>query len=97
MKRDVALDLLYRRAPEIRGLGVDHLYLFGSTARDEAHAASDVDLFFDYSDPKFSLFDVMAVQDKLHEILQVRADVMSRESLHPLLRSAIEQSALQVF
>ena len=30
------------------------LYLFGSTARDQARETSDVDLFFDYDNPKFS-------------------------------------------
>jgi carbonic anhydrase len=32
----------------LRQLGVEHLYLFGSTARGEAREDSDVDLFFDY-------------------------------------------------
>jgi len=33
---------------ELRRLGVEHLYLFGSTARNEARLDSDVDLFFDH-------------------------------------------------
>ena len=33
---------------ELRQLGVEHPYLFGSTARGEAREDSDVALFFDY-------------------------------------------------
>ncbi|MFM9889981.1 MAG: nucleotidyltransferase family protein [Rickettsiales bacterium] len=97
MKRDDAIHLLQQHQQEIRALGVDHLYLFGSTIRNEAKEGSDVDLFFDYSNPKFSLFDVMAVEEKVSDILQVKADVASRGSLHPVLKKGIEQSAVQVF
>ena len=97
MKRDDAIHVLQQHQREIHALGVDHLYLFGSTVRDEAKEESDIDLFFDYSNPKFSLFDVMAVQEKLSEILQKKTDVASRSSLHPILKASIEQSAVQVF
>ena len=48
MKRVDAIAVLRAHEAELRGLGVEHLYLFGSTARDEAREDSDVDLFIDY-------------------------------------------------
>jgi hypothetical protein len=71
--------------------------LFGSTARGEAHEASDVDLFFDYEKGKLGLFELMDVKEQASRILGRRADIMTRDSLHKVLRSRIEASALQVF
>ena len=78
-------------------LGVDHLYLFGSTARGEAQAGSDVDLFFDHPEGSLGLFELLDVQATAARILGRRADIMTRRSLHPALRARIEASALQVF
>ena len=82
---------------ELRRLGVRHLYLFGSTARGEARADSDVDLFFDHERGALSLFDVMDVEARTSTILGRKADVMTRESLHRMLRERIEASALRIF
>ena len=48
MDRSAAIARLREHETELKGLGVEHLYLFGSTARDEAREDSDVDLFFDH-------------------------------------------------
>jgi predicted nucleotidyltransferase len=45
MKRDAAIATLKAHEAELKKLGVEHLYLFGSTARDDAGEASDIDLF----------------------------------------------------
>jgi hypothetical protein len=41
------IDILRRHEPELRGLGVRHAALFGSTARGQAHRESDVDIMVD--------------------------------------------------
>jgi uncharacterized protein len=48
MDRDTAISLLKAHEAELRRLGIQRLYLFGSTARGDARADSDVDLFFDH-------------------------------------------------
>jgi len=53
MDRPAAIARLKEHETELRQLGVQHLYLFGSTARGEARDDSDVDLFFDYERGKF--------------------------------------------
>jgi hypothetical protein len=45
MERDEAITKLKQHEAELKQLGVRHLYLFGSTVRDEARPDSDVDLF----------------------------------------------------
>jgi predicted nucleotidyltransferase len=45
MDRTEAITKLRAHEAELKQLGVQHLYLFGSTARGDARADSDVDLF----------------------------------------------------
>jgi len=73
-------------------------YLFGSTARNEANADSDIDLFLDY-DPRgrFSALDLVAAKRLLEERLGVAVDLTTRKGLHPLIRKKIEAEATQVF
>ncbi len=97
MKRDDVIALLHRHQAELKGLGVDHLYLFGSMARDDATDESDIDLFFDHEKGSLGLFDLMDVQERASVILGHRADIMTRRSLHPRLRKRIEASAMLVF
>ena len=72
-------------------------YLFGSTARGEARDDSDVDLFFDYEKGKLGLFELMDVKDYTAAILGRKADIMTCDSLHKILRPHIEASAMRVF
>jgi predicted nucleotidyltransferase len=97
MQRDEALIKLREHEADLRRLGVEHLYLFGSTARGEAREDSDVDLFFDYERGKLGVFELMDVKEETSRILGRKADIMTRDSLHKVLRSRIEASALQVF
>ena len=47
----------------VKGLRVGALFLFGSVARDQAHDASDIDVFFDLARPQgFTLYDLVALQ-----------------------------------
>jgi predicted nucleotidyltransferase len=43
MQRDDAIEKLKQHEAELRQLGVEHLYLFGSTARGEAREDSELD------------------------------------------------------
>lgn len=98
MNRTDAILRLRQTEDAVRGMGATALYLFGSTARDEAHSASDLDLFIDY-DPgqRFSLLDLVGIKQHLEEELALVVDVTTRSSLHPMLRADIEQSAIRVF
>ena len=97
MDRDQTITTLRNHAADLRRLGVSRLFLFGSVSRDEAGRSSDVDLFFDFDLPSFSLVELVALQDRISDLLRARADVMSRGSIHPSLRQSIEGSAVQVF
>jgi predicted nucleotidyltransferase len=98
MKRNEVLDQLRQNADALRGMGATSLYLFGSTALDEASLDSDLDLFIDY-DPagRFSLIDLVGIKQFLEEAISVDVDITTRDSLHPLLKDEIERSAVRVF
>lgn len=97
MQRQDAIDRLRGVETELKRLGVVRLFLFGSTARGEARADSDVDLFFDYERGRLGVFELMDVQAVAGRALGQRADVMTRDSLHRTLRERVEASAVAVF
>src|SRR6516162_11689033 len=97
MRRDEAITRLREHEAELKRLGVQHLYLFGSTARDEARDGSDVDLFFDYERGKLGLFELMDVKEAATRILGRKTDIMTRDSLHKAIRARVEANAVPVF
>ncbi|MDE2562799.1 MAG: nucleotidyltransferase domain-containing protein [Sphingomonadales bacterium] len=98
MKRVEAINRLKPFEPHLRARGINALYLFGSTARDEAGDASDLDLLYEY-DPsrKFSLFDQAGAMLELSDALGARVDLVSRAGLRPSLRARVEGEMVRVF
>ena len=98
MNRRDAIAQLEAHADDVRALGATSLYLFGSTLRGEATAASDLDLFIEYDpDSRFNALHLVGIKLLLEERLHLKVDVTTRDGLHPRLRQRIEQSALRVF
>lgn len=98
MNRTDAIEKLQQHADAVKGMGATALYLFGSTARNEAGRSSDLDLYIDYEPAKrFSLLDLVGIKQFLEEKLSIEVDLTTRSSLHPMLRADIEQSAVRVF
>lgn len=93
-----AIELIAGHADEIRSFGVDRLYLFGSTVRNKANRASDVDMFIDLRQGvRFSLFDLIDLRDYLSRLLNTKADVFPRQGLHRAIRRDVERNAVRVF
>jgi predicted nucleotidyltransferase len=97
MERDEAISRLQQHEADLKRLGVERLYMFGSTARGEAKDDSDIDLFFDYQKGKLGVFELMDVKEFAARILGRKTDIMTRDSLHKTLRQAIEATAVRVF
>jgi uncharacterized protein len=68
--------------------GARNLRVFGSVARGDDRAHSDVDLLVDM-DPDRSLLDIVGLGQDLEELLDRRVDVLTGASLHPALRDRI--------
>jgi predicted nucleotidyltransferase len=98
MKKEIALARLKPFESRLRARGVNSLYLFGSTARDEAGDASDIDLLYEYDhDKNFTLFDQAGLMLELSEGLGIKVDLISRNGLRPRVRAHVEADMVQVF
>lgn len=99
MTRDDVLIRLKAIEPEARRFGVAALYLFGSHARDEAGASSDMDVFVDPADREFLSFEnymgtYALIQSSVPEH---PIGYATRDGLSKYLRTRIEREAIRVF
>jgi predicted nucleotidyltransferase len=81
MKREKIITFLKDHAAEIRGYGVKSLGLFGSVARDEATAKSDVDLLVDFIPEKKSFDNFMDLSFFLEGLFGRKVELVTRQSL----------------
>lgn len=100
MQRAVALATLRRHKAELSKLGIVRLSLFGSTARDEARGASDVDVAVTLT-PGRRGFTHLArmdqIRERLSEILSCGVDVIEEPAPSPRLQRAIDQDRVLAF
>ena len=95
--RDEILDALRNSREDLRrDFGVESIALFGSVARGDADASSDIDILVEVPGP-ISLFGLVALQLRLQELLNApKVDVVLRDSIFPPLRERILAEALRV-
>ncbi len=72
--------------------GARNLRVFGSVARGEANAASDIDLLVDW-EPGRSLLDHVGLVQDLQELLGMRVQLGTERSLHWYVRDRILREA----
>jgi predicted nucleotidyltransferase len=72
--------------------GVRNLRVFGSVARGEAGAGSDVDVLVDF-EPGRSLLDQVGFEQELETLLGSRVDVVVEGGISPYLEERILQEA----
>jgi predicted nucleotidyltransferase len=68
--------------------GVTRVRVFGSWARGEARPDSDLDLIIDVQ-RGFTLFDLGGIMLDLEDLLGIKVDVFTENSLHPRLKDRI--------
>ncbi len=96
--RNEVLARLCAHEAEIRGFGATALYMFGSAARGQLQADSDVDLFVEYRrDGSFDFVKLCRLEEFLSALLSRAVDLGTRDGLHPILRDEIERSSVKVF
>ena len=92
------LDTLRTHESELRRLGVSHAAVFGSVARGEARADSDIDVLVELDqDLPIGIFEYARLKIYINEILDGAGDVVNRRTLKPLLRDSILHDAVHAF
>ncbi len=96
MDTDLALTELGRLLPIVRErFGVRELAVFGSVARGEATAASDLDVLVDFDGP--ATFDrFMGLKVFLEDSFGTKVDLVTRPALKPRIRDRILAEARRV-
>ena len=83
---------------ELRVRGVTSLALFGSIARGDGGARSDVDLLIQIDPAQaFSLVDLAGLRRYLRDLVGRSANVTIKDNLRPFLRDAILADCVPVF
>lgn len=81
--------------PTLKQMGMRRVRVYGSVARGEAGADSDVDLLVDF-DRIPGLIAYIGVKYDLEEKLGCRVDLHTEDALHPLLKDKILAEARDV-
>jgi hypothetical protein len=85
------LALLQLNGAAIAAFGVERLGLFGSFARDEAHAESDVDLFLIFKTEQKTLKNLVGLSRLLQDLLGRKVELVTPESLNSFTGKYIVQ------
>lgn len=95
MQRDEVLSILAQHQDSLKHFRIKSLAIFGSVARDEARPDSDIDILVEFEQPV--TFDrYMELKFYLEDHLGTRIDLVSRCTLKPQIRSAVEREAIPV-
>lgn len=96
MKRQEVLDRLAAALPELeRRYGVRSLSLFGSLARGDERADSDVDVLVTFDGPATSA-NYFGVQFHLEDLLGRPVDLVTDAALRAELRPHVDRDAIRV-
>jgi len=96
VRRDEAIFLIRSHLPELRRrFGIRGLSVFGSVARDEASATSDVDVLVEFDGP--TTFDgYFGAKEALEELLGARVDLATPAMLKPRLKLEVDREGVRV-
>ena len=94
LTRKRALHMLEDNRAQLMSLGVEKIALYGSVARNEATAQSDVDVLVQLADDYLTLTGYMDVCFYLEELFGRRVDVTTFGSIKPHMRESVLAEAL---
>ena len=92
-RRDEVLAIIASHRQQLQAMGVKSLELFGSGARDDANADSDVDFLVEFDRPVG--FGFFAGPHYLEDILDCPVDLGMKEALREHLREPVLEDVIQ--
>jgi predicted nucleotidyltransferase len=96
MNRDEIIETISKHKKEIDAFGVKSLALFGSIARNEAGASSDVDILVEFRpEARIGLFTFARLRRRLSELLDIDVDLVTPDAVRPEMRKEILREAVR--
>ena len=98
MTRDEVLTVLRQHRTELEAQGVTHAALFGSLARGEEKADSDIDIMVEI-DPEahIGVWGLSGVILYIQDLFEYAVDVSERRALRTHVRPSAERDAIYAF
>lgn len=81
--------------PILKNAGVTRSAVFGSYVRGEEKENSDIDMLVDFPRGK-GLFEFVGLEQELAEVLGKKVDLVTYNSLNPLLKDRILAEQIQI-
>jgi predicted nucleotidyltransferase len=100
MRSQDVITRLKKAESRLRATGVGALYLFGSHARDDAGADSDVDVFVDpETDESFGFLQFMQAYAAIVDAVgpDIEVGYSTRDGLSRYIRDTVEREAKRIF
>ncbi len=98
MEREQVIATLRRHEAALHRQGVAHAALFGSVARGDAHAGSDIDILVEL-DPnaRLSVYDYVELKAYIADLFGGDVDVVNKQGLRPHLAKAALTDTVYAF
>ncbi len=84
-----------RALPILKQAGVTRSSVFGSYARGDAKKSSDIDILIEPPET-MSLFGLAGLKLDLEEVLGQEVDILTYNSIHPLLKESILKDQIRI-
>jgi hypothetical protein len=98
MDTSYVIQILRKHEAELKAAGIVHLRLFGSVARGEASAQSDIDLMADLDRSKrLSLVGMARLENLLSDLLGVKVDLSSTGSMKEAVLTRAVREGIHAF
>lgn len=99
MDKAIIIERLREHQGELKAAGVEHLFLHGSYARGtEVRADSDIDVIAEFAPGRrLSLVDMVALENRLAELLGVRVDLSPARHLKEPVAARAARDAILAF